>query len=170
MALSATSMSEAIRAAFLDTVPESAAQANQIFGDTILQNIVDTCLITYGWSAQNPSSGSSDPVRSFVAGLSMGNGVLTPASDFGSWRTIFSNFLRTLVITPPTGFTLAPLTIHPSAIIQFNMNASENTFDAARNNFCTRLIADFCSLFPNPSPVSGSRGAFVGATTGMVII
>jgi hypothetical protein len=73
-----------------------------------------------------------------------------------------------LIISPPGGFSLAPLTFNPAGALSVTMTNEDNQNDAMLH-FCQQCIASLKSSFPNPAPVSGSHGAFVGATTGMVI-
>jgi hypothetical protein len=146
---------------------DNAADANKKFGDAILKNIVDNISIVYGWAATNPSSGVPDPVVMFSATVS-GSGTLTPSASFPEMLLKLATLIKGLTISAAAGFTVAPLAFNPGGVLIVVM-ALENTQDLAMTDFCTQLIASIISSFSNPAPASGAHGAFVGATTGMVI-
>ena len=146
----------------------SAIAANKKFGDAILEYIIGNMDITYGWSARNPSSGATDPITSFTATLS-GEGTLAPSGSFTIFLVNLTTLIKTsIVIMPPAGFSLAPLTYNPDGVITASMG-NENSQDAGILRLCVQIIASLILSFPNPAAVSGSRGAFAGATTEMVI-
>jgi hypothetical protein len=146
----------------------SAANANKKFGDAVLEYICDNMDITYGWSATNPSSGASDPTTSFKASIS-GTGTLSVSGSFTLFLVALATLIKSsLTISPPGGFSLAPLTFNPAGAFSVTM-ANEDNQDNAMLHFCQQCISSLKSSFPNPTPVSGSHAAFTGATTGMVI-
>jgi hypothetical protein len=166
MALSVTSMKNAIITA-LQSGADTAETANKKFGDAILKNVCDTVQITYSWSAANPSSGAPDPVTSFNAAIS-GNGTLTPSGTLAAMLVKLAALIKGLAVSAAPGFTAAPLALNPAGVFSVSM-ANEDTQDLAMEHFCAQLIASLKSAFPNPTPATGTHGAFTGATTGMVI-
>jgi len=146
----------------------SATNANKKFGDAVLEYIIDKMEITYGWSATNSSSGASDPTTSFKASLS-GSGTLTPSASFADFLLKLAALIKSsIVISPPSGFSLSPLSFNPAGVLTVVMK-KEDSQDAAMLNFCSQIISSLISSFPNPASISGSHAAFSGATTGMVI-
>jgi hypothetical protein len=167
MALSAAGMkSDKINA--LKSGSDTAAKANKKFGDAILKNICDNIVITYGWSAANPSTGAPDPAKSFSAAVS-GGGTLTPSASFPLMLVKLAALIKGLTVTAAAGFVVAPLAFNPAGNLAVVM-ANENTQGLAMTNFCAQIIAGIISAFPNPAPAAGTHGAFAGATTGMIIL
>jgi hypothetical protein len=146
---------------------DTAAEANKKFGDAILKNICDNISITYGWAAANPASGVPDPVVMFTGTVS-GGGTLTPSDSFPLMLIKLAALIKGLTITA-AGFVIAPLAFNPAGMLTVAM-ANEDTQDAAMEHFCAQVIAGIISTFPNPAPAAGAHGAFIGATTGMVIL
>jgi hypothetical protein len=165
MALSASKMKQEIISA-LSSGADNATNANKKFGDAILANICSDIDITYGWSAVNSDS-SPDPTTSFKASVS-GGGTLTPSGSFSEMLVKLATLIKGLSISPPGGFSLAPLTFNPDGELEIAM-AKETTQDAAMEHFCRQIIASIIGSFPDPSPKSGSHSAYTGSTTEMVI-
>jgi hypothetical protein len=167
MAMVASDMKDAIIAK-MNQEAVSAANANKKFGDAVLEYICDNMDITYGWSASNPASGAPDPTTSFKASIS-GSGTLPVSGNFPLFLIALAVLIKAaLTISPPGGFSLAPLTFNPAGAFSIAM-ANEDNQENAILHFCQQCIASLKSSFPNPASVSGSHGAFTGATTGMVI-
>jgi hypothetical protein len=165
MALSAISMKNDIINA-LKSGADTAANANKKFGDAVLKNICDNIQISYEWKAANPS-GTADPAVSFNAAAS-GGGTLTPSDTFDLMLVKLATLIKGLTIQAATGYTVKPLAFNPAGVLTVTM-AKETDQDTAMTNLCTQLIASIKKSFVNPTPASGSHGAFTGATTGMVI-
>lgn len=167
MSMNANDMKNAIISK-MDKEAGSAANANKKFGDAILEYIIDNMDITYGWSATNQSSGASDPTISFKASLS-GSGTLTPSVIFADFLIKLAALIKSsITISPASGFSLSSLSFNPAGVLIAVMGKEDNQ-DAAMQNLCSQIIASLKSSFPNPASVSGTHGAFSGATTGMVI-
>jgi hypothetical protein len=166
MALSVGSMKNDIITALRSGV-DTAANANNKFGDAILKNICDNISITYAWVGTNPATGTPDPVVTFTASVS-GGGTLVPSASFPEMLVKLAALIKGLTITATAGFAIAPLVFNPAGVLTVAM-AMENTQDLAMTDFCTQIIASIISRFPNPTPAAGTHGAFTGATTGMVI-
>jgi hypothetical protein len=167
MSMDATNMKKAVISK-MDKESGGAVFANKKYGDAILEYIVDKMEITYGWSATNTSSGAKDPVVSFKASLS-GTGTLSPSATFADFLIKLAALIKSSIkISPASGFSLNPLLFNPAGVITAVMN-KEDTQDAGMQNLCVQIITSLKSSFPNPAVVSGSHGAFFGATTRMVI-
>jgi hypothetical protein len=168
MALSASSMKKDIIDAMESKKPDTAAAANKVFGDAILENICDNISITYAWAAVLPPPAStSDPQVSFSATVS-GAGTLAPSSTFPEMLIKLATLIKGLTISAPTGFAVAPLAFNPAGVLVAVM-ANEDNQDLAMTNFCTQIIASIKTSFINPTPAAGTHGTYSGATTGMVI-
>jgi hypothetical protein len=48
--------------------------------------------------------------------------------------------------------------------------ANEDNQNDAMERFCVQVITSVISTFSNPAPAAGAHGAFIGSTTGMVIM
>jgi hypothetical protein len=165
MALSASKMKQDIISA-LSSGADNANDANKKFGDAILSNICSDIDVTYGWAAVNPD-GSPDSTTSFKASVS-GGGTLTPSGSFPEMLVKLATLIKGLSISPPGGFSLAPLTFNPAGVLTVSM-AKETSQDAAVEHFCQQVIVSIIGSFPDLSSKSGSHAAYTGATTGMVI-
>ena len=166
MALSVGSMKEDIINALKDM--DKAVEANKKFGDAILKNICDNIEITYGWAAALTSIPFTvDPQVTFNATVS-GGGLLTPSSTFSEMLIKLAALIKGLVISPPAGFLLAPLTFNSAGVLSVTM-ANEDNQDAAMTNFCSQVIASIISTFINTVPSAGTHAPYSGATIGMVI-
>ena len=164
MPLSAESMKNDIIAAMKGST--NAQDANKKCGDAILKNICDNIKITYGWAAVNPA-GSPDPVTSFEATVS-GGGTLTPSDSFDAMVLKLAALIKGLKIEPPTGFNLAPLIFNPAGVLSISMDGEDNQ-DSAMTTLSDQLVKSIKASFINPTPSTGSKGAFTGATAGMII-
>jgi hypothetical protein len=167
MALSVGSMKNDIITA-LRSGADTAANANKKFGDAILKNICDNISITYAWVGTNPATGVPDPVVTFTASVS-GGGTLTPSASSPLMLVKLAALIKGLTITASAGFTVAPLLFNPAGVLTVVM-ANEDNQNDAMEHFCAQIITGIISTFPNPTPAAGAHGAFVGATTGMVIL
>jgi hypothetical protein len=167
MSMNATDMKKEI-VSKMNKEAGSATAANKKFGDAILEYIIANMDITYSWSASNPSSGAADPAVSFKATIS-GQGTLAPSVSFSDALVEIAELIKTsLAISPASGFSVGSLAFNPDGALAATMG-SEDSQDSAMQSFCSQIIESLKSNFPNPTSVSGSHGAFVGATTGMEI-
>jgi hypothetical protein len=137
----------------------------EIMGDEMKEYFEDNTTITYGWSAANPSSGATDPARSFTSKATFPSFDITrPMSLPGLAAKIITAFQGAKIKHPtawqiPDGvFLIKPLILPQSA--------SANT---ALMDCIIRPVCVWVKTLVNPSPLSGTRGSFTGATTGMVI-
>lgn len=166
MALNAEQMKNEIISAMLATDPETAEDANKIFGDVIIANLVANTSIVYGWVAVDPE-GNPDPAVAFNATVS-GGGVLTPSGTFDLMLVKLSNLIKGLTITPDSGFDVGPLTFNPAAQLLFSMELETTQADAMLH-FCEKLVDQIILFFPDPASKGGSHAVFNGATTQMQI-
>jgi hypothetical protein len=137
----------------------------KIMGDEMKDYFEDNTVITYGWSAANPSSGTTDPVQSFTSEAVFPSfDILQPMSLPGLAAKIMAAFQGAKIRHPamwqiPDGtFLIKPLVLPQSA------NANTALMDCIIHPVCV-----WVKTLVNPSPLSGTHGEFTGATAGMVI-
>jgi hypothetical protein len=139
-------------------------QHMKIMGDTMKNYFEENTVITYGWSATNPS-GTPDPILSFNSEVSFSAFDLTRPMDLpGLVAKIMAAFQGAIIKHPvawiiPNGTFL----IKPLVLPQSN-NAETALMDCIIHPVCV-----WVKTLINPAPLSGTHGAFSGATTGMTI-
>jgi hypothetical protein len=167
MSMNASAMKSAIISK-MNKEAESASAAEKKFGDAVLEYLVANMDVTFGWYAQNTSSGAVDPATSFKAVLS-GSGTLGVPSSFSDMLAKLAALIKaSITISPAAGFSVTGLAFNSNGVLTATMN-EENNQDAAMQKFCEQVIDSLISSFPNTTNFSGSHAAFSGATTGMVI-
>lgn len=158
--------------------PTSASDAFTRFSNAIGEYIAANAEITYGWGAvytpPPPATPIPDPTVTFSASISYGSSVMAVPNSYATFITNLSSFLRTaFALSPPSGFSLSPLTFNPAGAVTIVM-ANETSYQSAMTKICNQIITQFKSLYINPTPAAGTHLSggltYVGTTASMIIL
>lgn len=151
-----------------------ASQATKTFCENICEYINKNAVITYSWTASNPS-GDPDPITVFKTN-STGKGyvelsnITTIGAGVDYWCTQMSLVIKTkMQIEVPDTWILSPMLFSQSGKINIVMSG-ETDFESASTNFCNQFLTSFKSSFINTIPVSGKHLSYTGSATMVSIV
>ena len=139
----------------------------EAFDKGLTEYVENNIEIEYGWSAVlPPPASSSDPITSFTSKLVITNKRIGHPPNVTAWGTMIRICFASGIIQHPPAFavpsgtllTVAPLVIAPPP----------GNYPAPLLNICTAIYVWLLTCI-NPTPLQGTHGPFIGATTGMVI-
>lgn len=167
MALSVQGMKDFIYPSLKDVT--DASQAAKIFCENICEYINKNAVITYSWTASNPS-GDPDPITVFTT-KSTGKGsvelsnITSVGAGINYWCNQMAIVLQTkMQMEVPATWTMSPMLFNPSGKITIVMSG-ETDFETASTNFCTQFLTSFKTSFLNLTPVSGKHLTYTGTAT-----
>jgi len=174
MAVNASGMDRAVWDALKDyndnTFPNEADRPRhlQVMGDAIRRYLEDNTTVTYGWAATSPPPASlPDPTVTFDSSVRFRSFDLSGATNPQTLAALVMASVMTGIISHPPAFAIPPGTFLAVAPPVFP-SAPQYVDGILFNNVITPLAAWYLTLI-NPTPLPGSHGTFVGATTAMVI-
>jgi len=141
-------------------------QHMKVIGDTMQDYFEENLEITYDWEAYTTSTPSStDPVTSFQSTVKFSPWDLSKPMTLIGLATKIMNSVATGVISHPVGFsvTTGSFLILPLVLPQYS-KAAECLMKCIVEPVCNWILT-----LINTAPLSGSHGAFIGATTSMTI-
>jgi len=137
----------------------------RVMAETMQEYFEKNTEITYSWSAKNPSSGSSDPVTSFQSTVKFSKWDLSYPMSLPGLASKIMAATATGVITHAAGFNVAPGSyLIKQLVLPQNSDSKQCLMKCIVEPVCEWMIT-----LINPASLSGTHGAFTGATTKMGI-
>jgi hypothetical protein len=146
----------------MDPPPETAAAANQKWGDALAEYLEANCDITCAWVAANPG-GTPDPAESFEASPEFAAFALGVAADYSSWLLLVGAEIHKGAVVPTdSSFVLSPpLLITALPVISVPSGLTDP--DAAILAMCTDIITSIKTMVGNTA--AGVHGVYTGTAT-----
>jgi hypothetical protein len=140
----------------------------KIMGDTMKEYFEEKTEITYGWEAYlPPPAGTKDPVTSFQSEVEFPAFDLTPSVNLITLAALIMAAVLNGVINHPAAFSITPGSFAMKSLLVLPPHPSGPA--GAMYNSIVKPTCDWVLTCINPAPLTGTHGAFTGATTGMVI-
>jgi hypothetical protein len=141
----------------------------KIMGDTMKEYFEEKTEITYGWEAYlPPPAGSRDPAASFQSEVKFPAFDLTPSVNLITLAALIMAAVLGGVINHPDAFSITPGSFAMKSPLVFPLHPSGPV--GAMYNSIVKPTCDWVLTCINPTSLKGKHGAFIGATTGMVIL
>ena len=163
MALNAAALAAKLQNEMRGLTVNAWEQFGKSTGEYIQQNAV----VTYGWAASN-ETGEPDPATSFTqASISGAIGIPQPA-NWPMFALLLDQMILRFTINAPGAWSITPGKFAGTMGLNIAQMMLTNTFEDAMLKIATAIVTGV-KMMVNPAPLSGSHGAFTGATTYMVI-
>ena len=120
--------------------------------------------IVYAWSATNPY-GTPDPTVEFASTVRFSPWDLSSPMSLPGLATRIAAAVSAGIVTHPPGFLLPP----GSFLIRPLTLPRHAVAEECLMKCIVEPVCDWITTLVNPSPLSGSHGAFIGAASGMSI-
>lgn len=151
---------------------EGADRFMKAFSAAMIKYLQNNTDILYSWVAANPA-GTPDPLTTFKCNLRYPNARISSRKNLWIWLDLMSDELRKSLIVPELQvppFALPPLSFPNKAVAPTRITVQAMDMEQADSHvqaigIVSEAVVDYIKKLIDPTPVTGSRGPFIGTAT-----